>query len=112
MAARGLSAENVAFGMGGELLQNVNRDTLKFAMKASAIEIGGHWSDVYKDPVTDAGKRSKRGRLALSCGTTPGARCPRSPWTPETTRSGLFFATAGYSSTKRSTQSAHACTPG
>jgi nicotinamide phosphoribosyltransferase len=65
MAARGLSAENVAFGMGGELLQNVNRDTLKFAMKASAIEIGGHWSDVYKDPVTDVGKRSKRGRLAL-----------------------------------------------
>jgi nicotinamide phosphoribosyltransferase len=65
MAARGLSAENVAFGMGGELLQNMNRDTLKFAMKASAIEIGGHWSDVYKDPVTDVGKRSKRGRLAL-----------------------------------------------
>jgi len=65
MAARGLSAENVAFGMGGELLQNVNRDTLKFAMKASAIELDGHWSDVYKDPVTDAGKRSKRGRLAL-----------------------------------------------
>ncbi|HET7924247.1 MAG TPA: nicotinate phosphoribosyltransferase, partial [Rhodanobacteraceae bacterium] len=65
LAARGLSAENIAFGMGGELLQNVNRDTLKFAMKASAIEIGGHWSDVYKDPVTDTGKRSKRGRLAL-----------------------------------------------
>lgn len=65
MAARGLSAENVAFGMGGELLQNVDRDTLKFAMKASAIEIGGHWSDVYRDPVTDVGKRSKRGRLAL-----------------------------------------------
>ena len=65
MAARGFSADNVAFGMGGELLQNVNRDTLKFAMKASAIEIDGRWSDVYKDPVTDRGKRSKRGRLAL-----------------------------------------------
>ena len=59
------SADNVAFGMGGELLQNVNRDTMKFAMKASAIRIDGHWSDVYKDPVTDKGKRSKRGRLAL-----------------------------------------------
>jgi nicotinamide phosphoribosyltransferase len=65
MAARGLSADNVAFGMGGELLQNVNRDTMKFAMKASAIEIDGRWSEVYKDPVTDSGKRSKRGRLAL-----------------------------------------------
>jgi nicotinamide phosphoribosyltransferase len=65
MTARGLSADNVAFGMGGELLQNVNRDTLQFAMKASAIEIDGRWSDVYKDPVTDRGKRSKRGRLAL-----------------------------------------------
>ena len=60
-----LSADNVAFGMGGELLQNVNRDTLQFAMKASAIRIDGEWSDVYKEPATDAGKRSKRGRLAL-----------------------------------------------
>ncbi|MEN7341437.1 MAG: nicotinate phosphoribosyltransferase [Pseudomonadota bacterium] len=59
------SADNVAFGMGGELLQNVNRDTMKFAMKASAIRVDGQWSDVYKDPVTDKGKRSKRGRLAL-----------------------------------------------
>lgn len=59
------SADNVAFGMGGELLQNVNRDTLRFAMKASAIRTSGAWTDVYKDPVTDRGKRSKRGRLAL-----------------------------------------------
>jgi len=60
-----LSAENVAFGMGGGLLQRVNRDTLSFAMKTSAIEINGQWQDVYKDPITDTSKRSKRGRLAL-----------------------------------------------
>ncbi|RYZ96897.1 MAG: hypothetical protein EOO68_16105 [Moraxellaceae bacterium] len=65
MKKRGLSAENVAFGMGGELLQKVNRDTQKFAMKASAICINGQWRDVYKDPITDQGKRSKKGRLAL-----------------------------------------------
>ena len=65
MKARGLSADNVAFGMGGELLQKLNRDTQKFAMKASAICINGEWRDVYKDPITDPGKRSKRGRLAL-----------------------------------------------
>lgn len=65
MKMQRLSADNVAFGMGGELLQNVNRDTLQFAMKASAIRIDNAWSDVYKDPATDTGKRSKRGRLAL-----------------------------------------------
>ena len=65
MKARGLSVDNVAFGMGGELLQKINRDTQQFAMKASAICINGEWRDVYKDPITDPGKRSKRGRLAL-----------------------------------------------
>jgi nicotinamide phosphoribosyltransferase len=65
MKARGLSAENIAFGMGAALLQKVNRDTQKFAMKASAICVNGEWRDVYKDPVTDPGKRSKAGRLAL-----------------------------------------------
>ena len=34
-------------------------------MKASAACINDKWQDVYKDPVTDQGKRSKRGRLAL-----------------------------------------------
>ncbi|WP_221800874.1 nicotinate phosphoribosyltransferase [Oceanobacter mangrovi] len=62
---RKISADNIAFGMGGELLQKINRDTQKFAMKASAICVAGNWNDVYKDPVTDPGKRSKRGRLAL-----------------------------------------------
>ena len=62
---KGLSAENVAFGMGGALLQKINRDTLRFAMKANAIERAGCWQDVYKDPVTDHRKISKRGRLAL-----------------------------------------------
>jgi nicotinamide phosphoribosyltransferase len=65
MQKQGLSADNVAFGMGGELLQKVNRDTQKFAMKASAACVNGEWRDVFKDPVTDPGKRSKRGRLAL-----------------------------------------------
>ena len=63
LEAKGIAAENLAFGMGGELLQKVNRDTLKFAMKASAVCVDGKWRDVYKDPITDPGKRSKRGRL-------------------------------------------------
>lgn len=64
-AAAGFSAENFVFGMGGGLLQHVNRDTLKFAMKASAACVNGEWRDVYKDPITDPGKKSKKGRLAL-----------------------------------------------
>lgn len=60
-----LSTSNIAFGMGGGLLQMVNRDTYKFAMKCSAAKIDGVWTDVYKDPITDSGKGSKRGRLTL-----------------------------------------------
>jgi nicotinamide phosphoribosyltransferase len=60
----GFSADNVAFGMGGALHQKLDRDSLSFAMKASAILIDGKWLDVYKDPVA-GGKTSKRGRLAL-----------------------------------------------
>lgn len=66
LLGRGWSADNMAFGMGGGLLQMVNRDTLKFAMKCSAALIDGKWIDVYKDPVTDPGKASKRGRLMLT----------------------------------------------
>ncbi|AWY09235.1 nicotinate phosphoribosyltransferase [Ruegeria phage vB_RpoS-V10] len=62
---RGISVDNFAMGMGGGLLQKVNRDTMKYAMKANAIEIDGVWHDVYKDPITDQGKQSKKGRQAL-----------------------------------------------
>ena len=63
----GLSAENVVFGMGGKLLQGANRDTLKFAQKPSAVkdQNAREWRGVYKDPITDPGKMSKQGRLAL-----------------------------------------------
>lgn len=67
MRSAGFSASNVAFGMGGALLQKLNRDTQKFAYKCSAVNVNGAWNDVYKDPVTDPGKASKRGRLDLVC---------------------------------------------
>jgi nicotinamide phosphoribosyltransferase len=62
----GFSASNVAFGMGGALLQQVNRDTQKFAYKCSEITCQGQKIPVFKDPVTDPGKRSKSGRLDLT----------------------------------------------
>lgn len=61
----GMSASNIAFGIGGSLLQKVNRDTMKFAYKCSAIVVDGSLREVYKQPVTDAQKISKRGRLDL-----------------------------------------------
>jgi nicotinamide phosphoribosyltransferase len=68
LKSAGFAADNVAFGMGGALLQRLDRDTLRFAMKASAIKIGGEWRDVYKAPATDPDKASKPGRLALRKG--------------------------------------------
>jgi len=51
--------------MGGALLQIVDRDTQRFAMKCSAMQMNGEWVDVVKDPVTDPGKKSKAGRVTL-----------------------------------------------
>jgi nicotinamide phosphoribosyltransferase len=61
----GYSADNIAFGMGGALLQQIDRDTQKFAMKCSAAKVNGKWIEVFKDPITDAGKKSKAGRVTL-----------------------------------------------
>lgn len=68
MDMNGYSADNVAFGQGGALLQQINRDTLEFAMKCSAAKIAGKWVEVYKDPITSAMKKSKKGRLMLVTG--------------------------------------------
>lgn len=71
------SATNIAFGMGGGLLQKNDRDTQKFAMKCCAILNNGTWVDVYKDPAVydpdtweldesqSSFKKSKQGRLEL-----------------------------------------------
>jgi nicotinamide phosphoribosyltransferase len=61
----GFSTSNIAFGIGGALLQKIDRDTMKFAYKCSAIVRDGNLVDVYKEPITDKGKNSKRGRLDL-----------------------------------------------
>ena len=65
----GWSADNIAFGSGGGLLQKLNRDTQKFAFKCSSIDIEEDGilvsHDVYKQPKTDSGKKSKAGRFKL-----------------------------------------------
>lgn len=66
MIEEGFAIDNIAFGMGGGMLQHVNRDTLRFAMKANAmLGADGEWHDVFKMPSTDPGKASKAGRQAV-----------------------------------------------
>jgi nicotinamide phosphoribosyltransferase len=58
----GFSIENVAFGMGGGLLQSVNRDTLGYAQKAWAVSSGHEgWVGINKKPVTASQKTSLKG---------------------------------------------------
>ena len=69
----GISAENLVLGMGGALLQRVNRDTQEFALKCAYAMVNGQPIDVQKMPVEmDANgqlrtsfKKSKAGKLAL-----------------------------------------------
>ena len=63
--ASGFSTQNVAFGMGGGLLQKVVRDTQSVAMKLNAKLQDGLWHPVSKDPTDDPGKKSKGGLLDL-----------------------------------------------
>ena len=73
ITALGWSADNLAVGMGGGLLQKCNRDTLRFAYKACNIQIdspdgniGGPLTiPVSKQPRTDLSKKSKSGDLDL-----------------------------------------------
>ena len=73
MIEEGFAAENIAFGMGGALLQKVDRDTQKFAIKCSSIVINGEEVEVQKNPIeinekgerVQSFKKSKAGRLKL-----------------------------------------------
>ena len=49
----------------GGLLQQRDRDTQNFAQKCSTASIKNTCVEVQKDPITDTGKKSKKGRVAL-----------------------------------------------
>ena len=59
----GWSIDNIAFGSGGALLQQLNRDTNMFAVKCSSATVNGIERDVYKSPITSSAKQSKPGRF-------------------------------------------------
>ncbi|KAK8743956.1 hypothetical protein OTU49_000931 [Cherax quadricarinatus] len=67
LKSHGWSTENAYFGAGGALLQRIDRDTQQCAYKVSYVETDGQGRDVYKQPITDSIKTSKRGRLSLHC---------------------------------------------
>jgi nicotinamide phosphoribosyltransferase len=60
-----LASENIVFGMGAALLQQVDRDVCSFAFKVNEIVSDGIRRPVFKNPVTGRGKASKAGRQAL-----------------------------------------------
>lgn len=63
-----ISADSIMIGSGGGLMQrDIDRDTCKWAFKASAVKFAGsdEWKGIRKDPITDKGKQSKEGRLVL-----------------------------------------------
>lgn len=69
LIAKGYSVDNIVFGSGGGLLQKFDRDTCKFAIKASYGErlVNGKLMkfEIIKTPVTSKSKRSKGGLLKL-----------------------------------------------
>ena len=70
---QGISAENLVLGMGGALLQKLDRDTQQFALKCSAATVNGEDVVVQKSPtemdaqgnIVGSFKKSKGGRLKL-----------------------------------------------
>lgn len=65
-AMLGYSADSIMTGSGGGLMSaNIDRDTCKFAFKASNMTQNGEEIGICKSPITDPGKNSKRGLLML-----------------------------------------------
>lgn len=56
---------NLVFGSGGKNLQAHDRDEQKYAIKASEVTIYDKTIGIEKNPITDAGKKSKKGELKL-----------------------------------------------
>ncbi|WP_100514153.1 nicotinate phosphoribosyltransferase [Mycobacteroides abscessus] len=66
LIAQGYSSTTPILGFGSYTYQYVTRDTFSIAMKATWVQVNGQGRDIAKDPITDPGKRSARGRLAVT----------------------------------------------
>lgn len=62
-----LAASNFAFGFGGGLTNGSGRDDFSFSMKATARQTAeGVWESMQKQPKTDPGKNSLKGRVTVA----------------------------------------------
>lgn len=68
MKRNGWASSNLVIGVGGILLQNHSRDEFKFALKATHTIRDGESVEIYKDPITDVTKKSKKGFMTLERG--------------------------------------------
>lgn len=65
MEQKGWATSNLVIGMGGLLLQNHNRDEQGYAFKALWSSVNGAPRELFKNPITDPGKKSHKGLVAL-----------------------------------------------
>ena len=65
LKAKGFASSNVVFGIGSYSYQGNTRDSLGFAIKATSMVQDGIEYMLQKDPKTDSGKKSHRGRVAV-----------------------------------------------
>lgn len=65
MVLQKLDIMNLVFGSGGKNLQVHDRDEQKYAIKASKVFINETGMAIEKNPITDVGKKSKKGELKL-----------------------------------------------
>lgn len=66
LKVRGFASTNVVFGIGSFTYEYVTRDSLGWAMKATAGTINGNDVEIFKDPKTDDGmKKSAKGFMMI-----------------------------------------------
>lgn len=66
MTEMGYASSNIVLGVGSSTYQNITRDTLGFAIKATSAVIKNKRIDLYKEPITDKGdKKSAKGLLRV-----------------------------------------------
>lgn len=62
---KGFASSNIVMGVGSYSYQGNTRDSLGFAIKATSVTQGGVEYPIQKDPKTDPGKKSFRGRVKV-----------------------------------------------
>lgn len=65
LEAKGFASSNIVFGVGSFSYGGPTRDSLGFAIKATSTVQGGQEYLLMKDPKTDSGKKSPRGRVKV-----------------------------------------------